>query len=360
MCCGGVEGAEPNKGSLQDKGRGITLLKAYDHRKPHEGKSAAVKNTSVSSSGQSQMVGPSKTILAMIDDDIMLPCHLEPATDVVARTLEWARLDLNPRFVHVRRDGVELLVNQNPSYMGRTSVSTDRLKHGDISLKLSKVKVSDEGKYRCHIPALGTSAVDLVVGALSSPVVIIAEIDKPIRRVVLQCESKGWYPEPEVLWLDGEGNLLSAGPPETVRGPDDLYTVSSRVTVEKRHSNSFTCRVQQKNINQTRETEIRILVTLPRCAALAQRDNKVHRDNVTKTLQEKEEEHKDMLHVVSVLKEHKKELEISEGKQILQLEKVVEEMRENDKKLKKIDRKYSWDKDSNKSTLLPASFAVTL
>ena len=59
-----------------------------------------------------------------------------------------------------------------------------------------------------------------------------------------------------MFWLDGEGNLLSAGPTETVRGPDDLYTVSSRVTVEKRHNNNFTCRVQQNNINQTRETHI--------------------------------------------------------------------------------------------------------
>lgn len=74
--------------------------------------------------------------------------------------------------------------------------------------------------------------------------------------MVLQCEAKGWYPEPEVFWLDGEGNLLSAGPPETVRGPDDLYTVSRRLTVEK--SDSFTCRVQQKNIKQTRETHFNV------------------------------------------------------------------------------------------------------
>ncbi|TDG99373.1 hypothetical protein EPR50_G00193660 [Perca flavescens] len=95
-------------------------------------------------------------------------------------------------------------------------------------------------------------------GAVSLPVLSLAGIDEATRGVVLQCESKGWYPEPEVLWLDGEGNLLSAGPTETVRGPDDLYTVSSRVTVEKRPSNSFTCRVQQKNTNQTRETEIHV------------------------------------------------------------------------------------------------------
>ncbi|XP_022621211.1 butyrophilin subfamily 2 member A2-like [Seriola dumerili] len=119
------------------------------------------------------------------------------------------------------------------------------------------VKLSDEGKYRCYIPAVQKDAfVQLVVGSVSSPVV--KATNSTFSGVVLHCESKGWYPEPELLWLDGEGKLLSAGPTETVRGPDDLYTVSSRVTVEKRHSNNFTCRVQQKIINQTRETQIHV------------------------------------------------------------------------------------------------------
>uniref|UniRef100_A0A4W6BPI1 Ig-like domain-containing protein n=1 Tax=Lates calcarifer TaxID=8187 RepID=A0A4W6BPI1_LATCA len=95
-------------------------------------------------------------------------------------------------------------------------------------------------------------------GSVSAPV--ISGINLNSSTVVLECESKGWYPEPEVLWLDGEGNLLSAGPTETVRGPDDLYTVSSRVTV--RRGNSFICRVEQKIINQTSETKIQISGTI--------------------------------------------------------------------------------------------------
>lgn len=114
------------------------------------------------------MVGPSMPIVAILGGDIIAPCHLEPATDVVHKTLEWSRLDLKPRFVHVRRDGVELLINQNPSYVGRTSVSTNNLKHGDVSLKLSKVRLTDAGTYRCHIPELGTSVVKLIVGKLTA------------------------------------------------------------------------------------------------------------------------------------------------------------------------------------------------
>ncbi|XP_036967309.1 lamin-A-like [Acanthopagrus latus] len=210
-------------------------------------------------SGQSQLIAPSQPIVAKVGDDIILPCHLEPEADVVAMTLEWTRSDLNPRFVHVRRASQDIVRVQHPSFTGRTSVSIDDLKHGNVSLKLSKVKPSDAGRYQCYIPKLNMGAfVELIVGAASSLVISLSEIIRNKGAVVLQCKSTGWYPEPEVFWLDGEGNLLSAGPTETVRGPDDLYTVSSRVTVEKRHSNSFTCRVQQNHTNQIRETHIHV------------------------------------------------------------------------------------------------------
>ncbi|CAI5661070.1 unnamed protein product [Oreochromis niloticus] len=173
-------------------------------------------------------------------------------------TFEWTRPDLEPRFVFVWRTRQDLVAMKNPSYKDRSSLFTDELKHGNISLKLSKVKPADEGRYRCYIPAKDEEAfIDLVVasGAVSSPVISLEGIDRDKTGVMLECKSEGWHPEPELLWLDGEGNLLSAGPTETLRGPDDLYTVSSRVTVEKRHSNNITCRVQQRNTNQIRETQ---------------------------------------------------------------------------------------------------------
>ncbi|XP_042257759.1 butyrophilin-like protein 2 isoform X1 [Thunnus maccoyii] len=214
-----------------------------------------------SCAGQTQVIGPSQPIVATVGDDIILPCHLEPAINASDLRLEWVRPDLSPGFVHVRANSQESVVDKQPSYRGRTSLLTDKLKDGDISLRLSEVKPSDEGTYRCLAPTLGRAAfIKLIVGAVSSP--FIKVINRNGTNVVLQCESKGWYPEPEVSWLDGEGNLLSAGPTKTVRGPDDLYTVSSRVTVEKRHDNNVTCRVQQKNINQTRETHI-IVSALP-------------------------------------------------------------------------------------------------
>lgn len=110
------------------------------------------------------MIGSPHPVVAIVDDDIILPCHLEPAADALDMTVEWARPELDPRFVYVWRDGVELDSKKHPSYKGRTSVSVSKLKHGDISLSLSKVQLSDEGKYRCFIPPLHGSFSQLVVG----------------------------------------------------------------------------------------------------------------------------------------------------------------------------------------------------
>ncbi|XP_076581687.1 CD276 antigen homolog [Chaetodon auriga] len=218
------------------------------------------KNFPVKQRCKCHLIGSSQPIVAMLGDDVILPCHMEPVEDASYLMLEWTRPDLDRRFVCVWRSGEELVAKKHEHFKGRTSLFQDELKLGNISLKLSKVKLADQGTYRCFIPVLGKQTfVQLVVDALSSPVLTLAGIDRSSRGVILSCESEGWYPQPEVSWLDAEGNLLPAGPTETVRGPDGLYAVSSRVSVEKRHNNTFTCRVQQKNINRMTETEIYIL-----------------------------------------------------------------------------------------------------
>ncbi|CAI5661007.1 unnamed protein product [Oreochromis niloticus] len=206
--------------------------------------------------GQRQMIGPTQPVVAMIGDDIILPCHLEPAVDAVDLTVDWSRTDLKPRSVYVRREGVELLTEQNPLYTGRTSLSVNKLQCGDVSLELSTVKLSDAGTYKCLVPKFNAeTVVMLVVGSVSSPVIELTNVK---NKMVLECKSNGWYPEPQMLWVDSEGKPVSVEPTKNVRGSDGLYTVSSKVTVEKGQSYSFACKVQQKNISQIKETHIHV------------------------------------------------------------------------------------------------------
>ncbi|KAK2863349.1 hypothetical protein Q5P01_002882 [Channa striata] len=151
---------------------------------------------------QSRLIGSSQPIVAKVGDDVILPSHLEPAVGVATKTLEWTRPDLNSCFVHVWFGRQDYESIKHPSYKGRTRLFTDELKRGNISLKLSNVKPADGGRYRCYIPDRNEeSVIELVVAAVSSLGIIFARLDESSSGVVLQCESKGWYPEPEVLWL---------------------------------------------------------------------------------------------------------------------------------------------------------------
>ncbi|CAI5661122.1 unnamed protein product [Oreochromis niloticus] len=111
--------------------------------------------------GQSEVISPFQIVEARIGDDVILHCYLGPVSDVSNMTVEWTRADLDPIFIHVWPERPEL---QNPAYKGRTSLFTDEMKDGYMWLKISPVKLSDEGMYTCFSPELDEkSTVQLIV-----------------------------------------------------------------------------------------------------------------------------------------------------------------------------------------------------
>ncbi|XP_065108690.1 butyrophilin subfamily 1 member A1-like [Paramisgurnus dabryanus] len=68
----------------------------------------------------------------------------------------------------------------------------------------------------------------------------------------LQCESKGWYPEPELVWLDSKGVTLTSETTHKQRHTDG-FRVKHMITVYNRHSKYY-CRVTMGR--QMLETEI--------------------------------------------------------------------------------------------------------
>ncbi|KAM6894472.1 myelin-oligodendrocyte glycoprotein-like [Lycodopsis pacificus] len=127
---------------------------------------------------QPQVIGSRQPIVAVLGDDVILPCHLEPKFNVEGLTVEWSLPDLKPdpadplsrvEYVHLYRHRHEIPDMKIRSYVRRTALFTDELKDGNISLKISNVTLADQGRYRCFIPKLNSPVDQSVVQLVVAP-----------------------------------------------------------------------------------------------------------------------------------------------------------------------------------------------
>ncbi|KAB5579141.1 hypothetical protein PHYPO_G00191740 [Pangasianodon hypophthalmus] len=203
------------------------------------------------------LVGPEAPLVAVAGEDLVLPCFIRPNTSAVDMTVEWFRLYVDDSLVHLYKDHEDRNEKQAQSYRGRTSVFKEELQKGNASLKLSALRVSDEGEYKCLVDDKSWSddiTVHITVEVLGSHPVITMESYDNSGGINLLCESRGWKPEPEVLWLDREGATLPAEATQTHRDTEG-FSVKRRITVyDYSDSNRFYCRLQQKH--HMMETEV--------------------------------------------------------------------------------------------------------
>ncbi|XP_033182614.1 uncharacterized protein LOC113166688 [Anabas testudineus] len=84
------------------------------------------------------------------EDSVVLPCRVD-VSDSRDSVVLWRRENLKDSTVHVRRSSGEDLNNQNQNYSGRTSMRTDALQTGDLSLTLRKPTIRDSSYYTCTV-----------------------------------------------------------------------------------------------------------------------------------------------------------------------------------------------------------------
>ncbi|XP_066531640.1 myelin-oligodendrocyte glycoprotein-like [Hoplias malabaricus] len=99
------------------------------------------------------VVGPDAPVVGEAGEDLVLPCSLQPRDSAVNMKVEWIRLQLTQvdTLVHLYEGYEDKYDGQMESYRGRTALFKEELKRGNTSLKLSSVRASDEGVYKCFI-----------------------------------------------------------------------------------------------------------------------------------------------------------------------------------------------------------------
>uniref|UniRef100_A0A8B9T1E9 Ig-like domain-containing protein n=1 Tax=Anas platyrhynchos TaxID=8839 RepID=A0A8B9T1E9_ANAPL len=95
-------------------------------------------------------------------------------------------------------DGKTQKEKQDERYQGRTEFFHSEFGAGNMSLLLKNIRSSDKGSYTCN-----TYVFSLAKGSV--PSISLRSYMK--QSIGLTCHADGWFPKPEVIWLDGQGQV---------------------------------------------------------------------------------------------------------------------------------------------------------
>ncbi|XP_010992548.3 myelin-oligodendrocyte glycoprotein isoform X1 [Camelus dromedarius] len=103
---------------------------------------------SSSSAGQFRVIGPGHPIRALVGDEAELPCRISPGKNATGMEVGWYRPPFS-RVVHLYRSGKDQDEEQAPEYRGRTELLKETIGEGKVTLRIRKVRFSDEGGFTC-------------------------------------------------------------------------------------------------------------------------------------------------------------------------------------------------------------------
>ncbi|MED6243652.1 hypothetical protein ATANTOWER_024369, partial [Ataeniobius toweri] len=201
-------------------------------------------------------------IVTFAGGNVILPCSLKIPDNGDMPTVEWSKEGLKPNVVFLYRNGFETFEMKNPAFEFRTSLFMREVKNGNVSLRISNVRISDEGIYQCLIiQRNGTreaKEMQLVVAALSDPRLSVDSDEN--GRMTVACEATCWLPAPLMAIVDEKENNITDTVEIQGAHNTECYTVRQTATVQS-HKNRVVCRVEQPQTNQSRTAEILLSVS---------------------------------------------------------------------------------------------------
>ncbi|KAM8970970.1 selection and upkeep of intraepithelial T-cells protein 1-like [Sarcophilus harrisii] len=202
------------------------------------------------------VTGQKQPIIALVDGEAIIPCHLSPQIDAQDMDVMWF-YGQSSQPVHHYKNGQDDLRHQHQKYKGRTEFLRDDISNGSVALKLHHIRPSDEGKYWCLFE--GPSAYEeeefkvYVAGKGSTPHIHVEnDGNKGVRLV---CTSTGWYPEPKVQWRKNQEESLSQDT-KIMKNENGLFSIETSITASSDSTVNVSCFIWNHLLNQRLEASV--------------------------------------------------------------------------------------------------------
>ncbi|KAM6326889.1 butyrophilin subfamily 3 member A2-like [Alca torda] len=213
--------------------------------------------------GQYKIIAPDKPVTGIIGEGVILPCQLKVKIIPERLSVQWIFSGNSKRIDVTTYDGKNTYnpFHEDETYRGRTNFFQSEFNKGNVSLHLNNVMLSDKGKYTCSVffeNWYDEVVVDLNVAAKGDESSI--SLDGHVGQGIgLTCKSQGWFPAPEVVWLDSKGQTRKEEvTTQRIKTSSGVFDVVSSLNLEPGSDKEVSCRVVNNLLNAMCESRVLI------------------------------------------------------------------------------------------------------
>ncbi|NP_808246.1 selection and upkeep of intraepithelial T-cells protein 3 isoform b precursor [Mus musculus] len=216
----------------------------------------------VLSSEQFTITGLERPVLAPLGGILELSCQLSPPQNAQQMEIRWFR-NRYTEPVYLYRNGKDLHGETISKYVERTELLKHDIGKGKVTLRVFKVTVDDDGSYHCVFKDgifYEEHITEVKVTATSSDIKIIMHPPN-IKGVMLECHSRGWFPQPHMEWRDSNGQVIPATSKSQSQDENKLFNMTMNLFADVGLHQIVTCYIQ--NLLTHQEESISIVLTVP-------------------------------------------------------------------------------------------------
>ncbi|XP_027792821.2 putative selection and upkeep of intraepithelial T-cells protein 1 homolog [Marmota flaviventris] len=199
-------------------------------------------------------------IVAPFGGEVELSCQLSPPQSAQHMEIRWFR-NRYTQPIYLYEKGKILYGEMTPMYVERTELLKDAIEEGKVTLRIFNVDVDDDGQYHCFFRDGDFSEEDITevkVTATSSDTQILV-LPSNIDDLRVECNSGGWFPQPQMEWRDSQGKVLPPASKSHSQDTDKLFNMKMTLFLSNTHPGDVTCYLRNPLTGQEEKTNIVLL-----------------------------------------------------------------------------------------------------
>ncbi|NXL87090.1 HHLA2 protein, partial [Alectura lathami] len=201
-----------------------------------------------------------ETVTGLFSKSVILPCPFPPGNNEV---IYWTKEEKDVHSYYYQQDQLK---SQHLDYKNRTLLFHESIPHGNASLKLSNVTLTDEGRYHCYVGTQQSrTEVEVMLHVRVSSYYTL-EYEKTDTERMLRCYAFCTYPAPHITWEQGNASIQETGQDETRVGV--LYTFRSDQNI-RNPSDPYSCHIHLPHEDWTAEWRMRDQLSKARGSSIA-------------------------------------------------------------------------------------------